>query len=512
MGVVASLVMATGTSVMAEEQNTKLLNCELDFEFTSTWQNGFVGVISVTNNSDKPIEDWEVSFRSSFSIEDDWNGTITSEKEMEGGREYTYKAEVWNDAIEPGETVKIGMEGVWRDTLLAPHKLRLNGQESGKPKLQGFYASWSPYSGYNPMDIPLEKLDRVTHAFAMITDSGLVTTSDEWAELHLPMAGDTVGQELKGIFHQYELIREQHPDLEICYSIVARDHNRKGFKYAASTPENRTAFAQAAITYMKKYNFDGVSLDWEFPEADDTENYTLLLAELRRQLDIEGFEAGHYYDVEVAISAGWWFSRHTNMRAIEPYVDQYALMGYDYFGPWTAETGMNSALYSNAAEMGLEGPLANQVAGSTIDWSVNFHLGNGVPAHKLVVVMPIYSHHWINVDNSLGRNGLYTAGTAPKNYEAPDGTLHYSGLQYKDAVALLDSGYTQYWDDVSKSGWLYNPDVDGGHMVTFEDPKAINAKCNYIKDMGLRGGSFWHLAGDTKNETSLITEANKTLK
>ena len=59
------------------------------------------------------------------------------------------------------------------------------------------------------------------------------------------------------------------------------------FSDVALTAESRRKFAKSAIEFIKKYQFDGVDLDWEYPVAggeptnkyrpDDGENYVKLV-------------------------------------------------------------------------------------------------------------------------------------------------------------------------------------------------------------------------------------------
>lgn len=50
-----------------------------------------------------------------------------------------------------------------------------------------------------------------------------------------------------------------------------------------SLPELRKAFIISAIKHLRRYNFDGLDLDWEYPASrdgsapEDRENYALLV-------------------------------------------------------------------------------------------------------------------------------------------------------------------------------------------------------------------------------------------
>lgn len=49
-----------------------------------------------------------------------------------------------------------------------------------------------------------------------------------------------------------------------------------------SSPANRQTFITSVISFLRKYEFDGLDIDWEYPanrggSADDKENYSVFL-------------------------------------------------------------------------------------------------------------------------------------------------------------------------------------------------------------------------------------------
>lgn len=77
------------------------------------------------------------------------------------------------------------------------------------------------------------------------------------------------------------------------------------FSSLVGSSANRTAFAQNVASFVKRYDFDGVDLDWEYPNsagvgcnafaADDAANFLTFLKLLRKEL-------GSKYRLSAAVS------------------------------------------------------------------------------------------------------------------------------------------------------------------------------------------------------------------
>jgi chitinase len=61
------------------------------------------------------------------------------------------------------------------------------------------------------------------------------------------------------------------------------------FSSMAASPTSRAAFISSAFDFAaNRHNFDGIDLDWEYPEEADRENFIALLAEMRVAIDEDG--------------------------------------------------------------------------------------------------------------------------------------------------------------------------------------------------------------------------------
>jgi chitinase len=71
------------------------------------------------------------------------------------------------------------------------------------------------------------------------------------------------------------------------------------FSDMAKSEANQDKFFDSLITFMKKWNLDGVDVDWEYPVAEDRggipedfDNYVNLLRRLRARLNASGRKYG----------------------------------------------------------------------------------------------------------------------------------------------------------------------------------------------------------------------------
>ncbi|ERS97515.1 hypothetical protein HMPREF1624_05684 [Sporothrix schenckii ATCC 58251] len=106
----------------------------------------------------------------------------------------------------------------------------------------------------------------------------------------------------------------------------------------AMTTDRRTAFIQLLITFMDKYGFQGIDLDWEYPVSEDrggrpedTKNFVSLVREMRQAF-------GTKYGISVALAPDFWYLRYFDAVAMQPYVDWFGFMAYDLHGVWASDS------------------------------------------------------------------------------------------------------------------------------------------------------------------------------
>ena len=338
-----------------------------------------------------------------------------------------------------------------------------------------------------------------------VTDgSGMMATLDYAqhfsADESVDGSADQNGQALAGNFNQLRQLKARNPNLKVLLALGGGDWSRWFSAGSASPSLRRTLVASCINLYIKgdlpplkghggtgaaAGLFDGIDLDWEHPglhgaayntvSPRDKTNFTLLLAEFRRQLEVYGKHADKRYFLTAAINSTQRKMAQTEPAKYVKSLDWINLMTYDFHGAWDAQgpTNFQSNLYSDQADP--EGGL------QSIDANVRRFLAAGVPAEKLVIGVPFYARGWSGVPDI--NHGLYQSAKGPaKGFE--DGAERYS--------TISGQSVTKYYHPITKQLWSF----DQGTFWTFDDPIVIDDKLKYVVKHGLGGIMSWSLDQD----------------
>lgn len=257
-------------------------------------------------------------------------------------------------------------------------------------------------------------------------------------------------------------LKKTNPSLNISLSIGGWGSGR--FSEMAGDENNRKQFAADCQRVVKEFNLDGIDIDWEYPTSDmgkissspdDTRNFTLLMNDIREAI-------GSKKLLTLASSAS---AKYIDFKAIISYVDFVNIMGYDMGMP----PQHHAALFRS-----------EHAGGITSEEAINKHIEAGIPANKLVLGMPLYG----------------------KGDRKAIGIVNYNSLERQ-------GNYAVKWDDVAKVPYLVNS--QGEMIYTYENPKSLELKCEYILKRNLLGGMYWAY-DDDDGEATLLKTVYRTLR
>lgn len=345
--------------------------------------------------------------------------------------------------------------------------------------LAGYYANWTVYSKppFPPSASAYYHLNTILYAFAKITPNGDVSLSDPWGDIEKPFEPSLGTPEFdpgfKGNLGEIAIMKHRNPKLRCQLSVGgAGGEITSNFQQIIKSEQAMLKFAHDCKELCRMYGFDGIDVDYEHPEnASEGRGLLELLRHVRAILDQLSCETGRQerYLLTVATSMGEWSATHLPLREMNNVLDRIYLMTYDASGSWDKTLNHHAPLYSPDGT-GLS-------AKSTVD----FYHSHGVPLHKLILGVPLYSRSFITKTGICGHQ--YDRVCGPQEDATGEGTHMYNVLPRPNAIEYCDSNL----------GVAYS--FDGREWCSYDSPKSITCKTNFVRQRGLGGVFFWELAG-----------------
>lgn len=257
----------------------------------------------------------------------------------------------------------------------------------------------------------------------------------------------------------------------------------------AADPTLRATFASTAVKLVTDWGFDGVDIDWEFNAYDataaDAANIVLLLQAVRNAFDAwaAAHAPGYHFLITVASPAGPAVYGLWDLAAMDPYVDSWNLMAYDYAGAWSTAAGHQANVYFDTAN-----PAATQYS---TDQAVSAYVsGGGIAPSKIIMGLPLYGRAFEDT-KGLGQPydgvGAGDAGFAAGQWRLKD---------------LPRSGATEYFDDVAEAAYSFDSAL--GELISYDNLRSSQAKSAYLIGRGLGGAMFWEASDDRAGGDSLV--------
>lgn len=234
-------------------------------------------------------------------------------------------------------------------------------------------------------------------------------------------------------------------------------------------------------SFISKYNFDGLDLDWEYPslrggEPMDKENFVQLVKELKTD-----FKKHNLLLTSAIGAAKNTIDQAYNVKLLYRYLDYFHIMCYDYGGSWDKIITANAPLHSENA--------------LNVEFTINYLIQMGASPDKIVLGIPFYGRTFITeLDGNFGDASNDIGFMGPFTRE--NGFMGYNELC--DILSNRTSQWTKSYDTGTQQGVAkHRDDVTGqSRVVVYDSARSVAVKARFAMRKDLAGAMVWSVDTD----------------
>ncbi|MCA1057303.1 glycoside hydrolase family 18 protein [Rossellomorea aquimaris] len=230
-------------------------------------------------------------------------------------------------------------------------------------------------------------------------------------------------------------------------------------------------FLENIVKTAKKYGFRDIHFDFEYLRPQDKEAYNTFLRKAKRRFNQEGWLLSTALAPKTsADQKGKWYEAH-DYKAHGEIVDFVVIMTYEWG-------------YSGGPAMAVSpiGPVREVIEYALTE----------MPASKIMMGQNLYGYDWTLP---------FKPGTTAK------------AISPQQAIKIAADNNVSIKYDKKAEAPFFNYTKDGkNHEVWFEDARSIQAKFDLMKELKLRGMSYWKLGLSFPQNWLLITDNFNVVK
>jgi len=345
----------------------------------------------------------------------------------------------------------------------------------------GTWANYRPNGGkFTPEDVDPDLCTNLIYSFAGLdSNEWEIKSLDAWMDLE-----DNYG--LAGFKKATDLKRGRH-HLKVTLAIGGWNEGSTKYSQMSADPKKRQKFVNSAVLFLKKYNFDGLDLDWEYPgkrggASEDKQNFIELIKDLKRAFKPENLL------LTAAIGAAPdTIDLAYDVENMYKYLDYVHIMCYDYHGKWDKKTGHNAPLRPRPDE-------SIQDQSLNVEYTWKYLLEKGADPAKTVLGVPLYGRAFTLVNPSSNKMGSQAKGTSFQGpYTREDGFMGYNEICEESLD--VEHPWQEVFDEDHEAPYMFR----GDSWISYDDEKSLTLKANFAYDEGLAGVMTWSIDTDDFN-------------
>ncbi|TMS15944.1 Acidic mammalian chitinase [Larimichthys crocea] len=158
---------------------------------------------------------------------------------------------------------------------------------------------------------------------------------------------------------KFNALKNKNGNLKTLLSVGGWNFGSTGFSQMVLSSANRQTFINSVISFLRKYEFDGLDIDWEYPanrggSYQDKQYYSVFLEEMRAAFENEAKQSNKArLLMSAAVSAGKdTIDSAYQIPKLGQSLDMINVMTYDFHGSWDPMTGECSPLFKGPEDHG----------------------------------------------------------------------------------------------------------------------------------------------------------------
>ncbi|MCD6017524.1 MAG: N-acetylmuramyl-L-alanine amidase, negative regulator of AmpC, AmpD [Bacteroidetes bacterium] len=235
-----------------------------------------------------------------------------------------------------------------------------------------------------------------------------------------------------------------------------------------SSTAQQTFITNAINLLNSRPGSNGINIDFEGMGSGDKAPFATFMTNLCNQVHA----ANANYKVTMALYAVEWGSNTFDIAALNPIVDNFIIMGYDYY-------------YSGSSTAGPEAPLYNFQTGYnyTLAKSITHYLNKGVSKSKLLLGLPWYGREWETLAATApsSTTGGFTSSRTYNYVRNNSGTYSAANKNWES------NSFENYYSYQSSGNW---------RQCWIDDNYTYGRKFDLVNQRGIGGIGIWALGYD----------------